>query len=86
MSLPEVEKYIVHSIPVASIKPEMLVDIKIPPAPERKPRGGSSGRGRPGGRPASREAQGKSGSGKPRRRRRKKPTGGGDDGAGGGNG
>ena len=85
MSLPDVEKYIGHSIPVGSITPEMLVDIRIPPAPERKPRGGASSRGRAGGRPSNRDAQSPAGAGKTRRRRRKKPSGG-DDGAGGGNG
>ncbi|MEJ2139404.1 MAG: DEAD/DEAH box helicase [Gammaproteobacteria bacterium] len=45
MALPDVEKYIGHPIPVGSITSDMLVDIKIPPKPERKDRGG-----RPGGR------------------------------------
>jgi ATP-dependent RNA helicase RhlB len=50
MSLPDVEKFIGNSIPVKSLDPELLVKIKIPPAPPRKKdgRGGRSG-GRPGG-------------------------------------
>ena len=48
MSLPDVEKYIGNSIPVQSITPEMLVKIKIPPAPPRKERGRPGG-GRGGG-------------------------------------
>ncbi len=50
MSLPYVEKYIGRTIPVQSITKDLLADIKIPPAPERKPRHGG---GRPGGRPGS---------------------------------
>ena len=59
MSLPYVEKYIGRAIPVQSITKDLLAEIKIPPAPERKPRhGGSGGRsgsnssrsGSPGGR------------------------------------
>ena len=46
MSLPQVEKYIGRAIPVQSITKELLPHIKIPPAPERKPRHG----GRPGSR------------------------------------
>jgi ATP-dependent RNA helicase RhlB len=56
MSLPDVEKFIGHAIPRATLDPELLVKIKIPPAPPRKersgPRGGNrgGGRGRGGGR------------------------------------
>ncbi|HJP05235.1 MAG: RNA helicase [Chromatiales bacterium] len=46
MGLPDVEKYIGHSIPVKSLEPELLVKIRIPPAPPRKPGRG----GRPGNR------------------------------------
>ncbi len=60
MSLPDIEKYIGHSIPVQSLDQELLVRIKIPPAPERKPRGG--GRHRQGGNKHG-------GSNRPRRRR-----------------
>lgn len=50
MSLPDVEKFIGHSIPVQSLDPELLVKIKIPPAPPRKDRGGSRGGNRGGNR------------------------------------
>ncbi len=76
MSLPDVEKYIGHRIPVESLDPELLVKIKIPPKPERKERGG-----RPGGRGGSRRGGPRSetkpktdGTGaKKKRRRRRKP-------------
>jgi len=45
MSLPDIEDYIGHRLPMESITDDMLMDIKIPPKPERRERGG-----RPGGR------------------------------------
>jgi len=45
MSFPDVEKYIGNRIPVGTITPELLAEIKIPPAPPRKDRGKSGGRG-----------------------------------------
>lgn len=61
MSLPHVEKYIGRAIPVQSITKDLLAEIKIPPAPERKPRHGG-----PGGRSGNDGSR----SGKPARRRR----------------
>jgi ATP-dependent RNA helicase RhlB len=61
MSLPYVEKYIGRAIPVQSITKDLLAEIKIPPAPERKPRHGGSG-----GRSGSDSNR----SGNPARRRR----------------
>jgi ATP-dependent RNA helicase RhlB len=49
MGLPEVEKYIGHEIPRGSIDPDMLVEIKIPPKPEFKNRGGPRRGGGGGG-------------------------------------
>jgi ATP-dependent RNA helicase RhlB len=49
MSLPDVEKFIGSAIPVKTLDPELLVKIKIPPAPPRK-----EGRGGRGGRPGNR--------------------------------
>jgi ATP-dependent RNA helicase RhlB len=49
MSLPDIETFIGHSLPVKSISDDLLVKIKIPPRPERKERGG-----RPGGRGGNR--------------------------------
>jgi ATP-dependent RNA helicase RhlB len=45
MSLPDVEKYIGNEIPRATLEADLLVKIKIPPAPPRKERGGPGGRG-----------------------------------------
>ncbi|NOZ38195.1 MAG: DEAD/DEAH box helicase [Gammaproteobacteria bacterium] len=45
-SLPDIEAYIGHRIPTASIDHDNLPEIKIPPRPPRKP-GGPGGRGRP---------------------------------------
>ena len=82
MSLPDVEKYIGNSIPVESLNPDLLVDIKIPPPPPRKERGGRpggrSGGGRSGGNRSSGSRSGGSDDGgdqKKRRRRRRKPSG-----------
>lgn len=62
MSLPEVEKYIGHPIPVQSLDPNLLADIKIPPPPKRK-----AGRSnRPGNRSGNSENRKKGG----RRRKR----------------
>ena len=62
VGLPDIEKFIGHRIPVQSITEDLLVHIRIPPAPERKERphrpGGGSGSRSPG-----------SGSGRPPRRR-----------------
>lgn len=44
MSLPDIEGYIGHSLPVQSLDEDLLVRIKIPPAPPRKDRGGPGGR------------------------------------------
>ncbi|MBT8136062.1 MAG: DEAD/DEAH box helicase [Gammaproteobacteria bacterium] len=55
-NLPAIEKYVGYKIPVEAIDPALLVDIKIPPRPPRKPhnkRGGPPARGR-GGRPPRR--------------------------------
>ena len=61
MSLPDVEKYIGNSIPVKSLDPELLVKIKIPPAPPRKEHRG--------GRPGNRSGGGNRGGGSGGRRR-----------------
>jgi ATP-dependent RNA helicase RhlB len=50
IGLPDVEKFIGHSIPVKSLDAELLVKIKIPPAPPRKDRGGPRGGNRGGNR------------------------------------
>jgi ATP-dependent RNA helicase RhlB len=59
MSLPDVEKFIGNEIPRASLDPELLVKIKIPPKPEFKDKGrggprrgggGGGGRNNSGGR------------------------------------
>jgi ATP-dependent RNA helicase RhlB len=47
ITMPEIEKYIGHKIPVASYNPEDLPEIVKPKPRPRKPRGGP--RGRPGG-------------------------------------
>ncbi len=49
MSLPEIEDYIGHKIPVASYKPEDLPELIKPPYRPRKPRGGSGGGRKSGG-------------------------------------
>ncbi len=46
MSLPDVEKYIGNEIPRATLDPDLLVKIKIPPRPEFKDKG-RGGRGGP---------------------------------------
>ena len=49
MGLHEFEKYIGNEIPRAALDPDLLVDIKIPPKPEFKDRGGRGGPRRGGG-------------------------------------
>lgn len=49
-SLPEIEAYIGHRIPVSSVEPALLENVQIPPwAPRRYPPGGRPGGGRGGG-------------------------------------
>jgi len=62
ISLPDIEDYIGHKIPVANYSPDDLPKLEKPKGKPRRPRTG----GRPGG---SRE-----GSGKPRRRRSRSPS------------
>jgi ATP-dependent RNA helicase RhlB len=55
-SLPEIEDYIGHRIPVGTVDAALLEGVKIPPwAPRKYPppprRGGGGAGGRPGGRP-----------------------------------
>ncbi len=88
MSLPDIEDYIGHRLPVESINDGMLADIKIPPRPEprerggrpggrRGPRRGGPGRGGSGGGGGRSSSSGDKPSGdgskKKRRRRRRKP-------------
>ncbi len=51
MTLPEIEAYIGHRIPVGQLDPGLLVEVKIPPREWRPRLGGrgGGGRGRPGG-------------------------------------
>ncbi len=49
MSLPDVEAYIGHKIPVANYEPGDLPEIVKPPPRKRKPRGGPKRGGKPGG-------------------------------------
>ncbi len=49
MSLPDIEKYIGHSLPVQSISDDLLYKIKIPPKPERREQSGGRGGPRKGG-------------------------------------
>ncbi len=60
MSLPDIEDYIGHKIPVANYNPDDLPEIVRPKPRKRKP---SGQRGRPGG---GRSGGGRSGGGKPR--------------------
>ena len=86
MSLPDIEDYIGHSLPVQSISDDMLPRIKIPPKPEprERGRGGRPGGGRGGGPrrggggagQSSSEASDGASKKKRRRRRRRKPEGG----------
>ena len=46
--LPEIEDYIGHRLPQASVEPDDLPDIERPPAPPRKPRSGKKGAGKRG--------------------------------------
>ena len=59
MSLPDIEKFIGFSIPVQSLNTDLLVKIKIPPPPERKP-GGHKRHGQ-GGNNRNRNRSGNSG-------------------------
>ena len=59
MSLPDIEKYIGFSIPVQSLNTDLLVKIKIPPPPKRKP-GGHKRHGQ-GGNNRNRNRSGKFG-------------------------
>ena len=52
-SLPEIEAYIGHKIPVESISDECIAELKPPVRINRPPRPGG-GRGKPGGRPGNR--------------------------------
>lgn len=71
-SLPEIEDYIGHRIPVGTVEPALLEGVTIPPWAPRKypppPRRGGGGGGRPGGRPGGGRG-GRSGSGGGRRGR-----------------
>jgi ATP-dependent RNA helicase RhlB len=49
ISLPDIEAFIGHSLPVEPMTDDMLPRIKIPPKPERKERGGRPGGHRGGG-------------------------------------
>ncbi|MEO8443722.1 MAG: DEAD/DEAH box helicase, partial [Gammaproteobacteria bacterium] len=71
-SLPEIEDYIGHRIPVGTVAPGLLDGVKIPPwAPRKYPpqggrpprRGGGSGGGGGGGRPGGRPGGGRGGPG-----------------------
>jgi ATP-dependent RNA helicase RhlB len=53
ITLPEIEKYIGHKIPVASYNPDDLPEIVKPKPRPRKPRGGPRGRSGGGGKPHS---------------------------------
>jgi ATP-dependent RNA helicase RhlB len=70
-SLPEIEDYIGHRIPVGTVDAALLQGVKIPPWAPRKypppPRRGGGGGGRPGGR--SRSGRGGSGASSGRRGR-----------------
>jgi ATP-dependent RNA helicase RhlB len=58
MSLPEIEDYIGHKLPVANYTPEDLPEIVRPKPRPRKPRGGSPRR-RPGGKEHNKHPKGK---------------------------
>lgn len=49
ISLPEIEDYIGHKIPVANLDPALLPELIKPPRRERKPRGGGARRNSGGG-------------------------------------
>jgi ATP-dependent RNA helicase RhlB len=49
ISLPDIEKYIGHSLPVKPITDDLLSKIKIPPKPERREHSGGRGGPRKGG-------------------------------------
>jgi ATP-dependent RNA helicase RhlB len=50
ISLPDIEDYIGHKIPVANYDPALLPELVKPKYKPRKPAGGRSGGGKPGGR------------------------------------
>ena len=62
ISLPDIEDYIGHKIPVANYDPDLLPELEKPKPRKRKPRGGgprnksSSGQRRPGRRPQRRSS------------------------------
>jgi len=73
-SLPEIEKYIGHKVPVARIEPELLAELKIPPPRdrsedvERRPRRGRESGGRGRGERRGRSERGNARGGEGRRR------------------
>ena len=70
ITLPEIEAYIGHRIPVAQVDPGIVVDVKIPPRESRpRFRPGGPGRGGPGGRGGRGSPSGRSGGGGGGRRR-----------------
>jgi ATP-dependent RNA helicase RhlB len=58
MTLPDIEKYIGHKIPVANYQPEDLPEIVKPKPRPRKPRGGGPRR-RPGGKDHNKHSKGR---------------------------
>lgn len=56
--LPEIEDFIGHRLPQASVEPDELPEIERPPPPPRKPRGGHKGGGRKGGGAKGRSRRG----------------------------
>ncbi len=66
MSLPDIEEFIGHAIPVEAMDPALVADVIDPGPLPRRGRGGP--RGKPGGHGKGK----KRGDGKPRRRRRRK--------------
>ena len=57
-SLPEIEAYIGHKIPVESVPDECIAELKPPVRINRPPRPGG-GRGKPGSRPGNRNNTGR---------------------------
>ncbi len=60
ISLPDIEDYIGHKIPVAKFDPDLLPELKKPKPRPRKPRSGGN-RGRPGGGQRSQQPRRRSG-------------------------